>query len=105
MTNVFRSRLLDEVLSDPLVQDVMASDGVDPAELAGVAQRDRRRYPPATLIARTAGGGVDASLSGLRAGSGGFRELQRAGRVPHPPSPSPGERISPRAPLRRARAV
>ena len=33
MTECFSEPTLDEVLSDPLVQDVMASDGVDPAEL------------------------------------------------------------------------
>jgi hypothetical protein len=33
MTECFTEPTLDEVLSDPLVQDVMASDGVDPAEL------------------------------------------------------------------------
>jgi hypothetical protein len=29
----FSEPTLDEVLADPLVQDVMASDGVDPTEL------------------------------------------------------------------------
>jgi hypothetical protein len=33
MTECFSEPTLDEVLSDPLVQDVMASDGVDRAEL------------------------------------------------------------------------
>jgi hypothetical protein len=33
MTECFSEPTLDEVLSDPLVQDVMASDGVDPVEL------------------------------------------------------------------------
>jgi hypothetical protein len=33
MTECFSEPTLDEVLSDPLVQDVMASDGVDAAEL------------------------------------------------------------------------
>jgi|HubBroStandDraft_6_1064221.scaffolds.fasta_scaffold4058575_2 hypothetical protein len=33
MTECFSEPTLDEVLSDPLVQEVMASDGVDRAEL------------------------------------------------------------------------
>ena len=33
MTECFSEPTLDEVLADPLVQDVMASDGVDLAEL------------------------------------------------------------------------
>jgi hypothetical protein len=33
MSECFSEPTLDEVLSDPLVQDVMASDGVDRAEL------------------------------------------------------------------------
>jgi hypothetical protein len=43
----FSEPTLDEVLSDPLVMDVMASDGVDPgeleAELAAIAGDIRRR--------------------------------------------------------------
>ncbi len=38
---------LTEVLSDPLVLEVMASDGVDPGELEAALDRDRRRHPPA----------------------------------------------------------
>jgi hypothetical protein len=49
MTECFSEPTLDEVLSDPLVQDVMASDGVDPAELhaslAEIAGDIRRRRP------------------------------------------------------------
>jgi hypothetical protein len=48
MTQCFSEPTLDEVLSDPLVQDVMASDGVDPAalqaslnEIAGDIRRHR----------------------------------------------------------------
>ncbi len=33
MMECFSEPTLDEVLSDPLIQDVMASDGVDRAEL------------------------------------------------------------------------
>jgi hypothetical protein len=33
LTECFSEPTLDEVLADPLVQDVMASDGVDVAEL------------------------------------------------------------------------
>jgi hypothetical protein len=33
MTECFSEPTLDEVLSDPLVQDVMASDGVDAVQL------------------------------------------------------------------------
>jgi hypothetical protein len=33
MTECFSEPTLDQVLSDPLVQEVMASDGVDRAEL------------------------------------------------------------------------
>jgi hypothetical protein len=33
MTECFSEPTLDEVLSDPLVQEVMASDGVDRADL------------------------------------------------------------------------
>jgi hypothetical protein len=49
MTNCFSEPTLAEVLSDPLVQDVMASDGVDPreleAELVEIAGDIRRRAP------------------------------------------------------------
>jgi hypothetical protein len=45
----FSEPTLDEVLSDPLIMDMMASDGVDPgeleAELAAIAG-DIRRYAP-----------------------------------------------------------
>jgi hypothetical protein len=48
MTECFSEPTLDEVLSDPLVQDVMASDGIDPAalhaslnEIAGDIRRRR----------------------------------------------------------------
>jgi hypothetical protein len=45
----FSEPTLDEVLSDPLVMDVMASDGVDPgeleAELVAVAGDIRRHGP------------------------------------------------------------
>jgi hypothetical protein len=45
---------LDEVLSDPLVQDVMASDGVDPAELetalSEIAGDIRRRRSPSQRL-------------------------------------------------------
>jgi hypothetical protein len=47
--NCFAEPTLDEVLSDPLIQDVMASDGVDQRELeaalAEVAVDIRRRKP------------------------------------------------------------
>jgi hypothetical protein len=47
MTECFSEPTLDEVLSDPLVQDVMASDGVDRAELQAslseIASDIRRR--------------------------------------------------------------
>jgi hypothetical protein len=47
MTECFSEPTLDEVLSDPLVQDVMASDGVDRAELQAslseIAGNIRRR--------------------------------------------------------------
>jgi hypothetical protein len=47
MTECFSEPTLDEVLSDPLVQEVMASDGVDPAELEAalseIAGNIRRR--------------------------------------------------------------
>ena len=47
MTECFSEPTLDEVLSDPLVQDVMASDGVDLAELQAslieIAGEIRRR--------------------------------------------------------------
>jgi hypothetical protein len=49
MTECFSEPTLDEVLSDPLVRDVMASDGVDPAELQAslteIAGDIRRRRP------------------------------------------------------------
>jgi hypothetical protein len=45
----FSEPTLAEVLSDPLVQEVMASDGVDPTELeaalADLAGNIRRREP------------------------------------------------------------
>jgi hypothetical protein len=47
MSECFSEPTLDEVLSDPLVQDVMASDGVDPVELQAslseIASDIRRR--------------------------------------------------------------
>ena len=50
MTECFSEPTLDEVLSDPLVQDVMASDGVDPLELQAslneIAGNIRRRRSP-----------------------------------------------------------
>jgi hypothetical protein len=48
MTQCFSEPTLDEVLSDPLVQDVMASDGVDPVQLQAslneIADDIRRRH-------------------------------------------------------------
>jgi hypothetical protein len=50
MTECFSELTLDEALSDPLVQDVMASDGVDAAELEAtlseIADDIRRRRRP-----------------------------------------------------------
>jgi hypothetical protein len=49
MTQCFSEPTLAEVLSDPLVMEVMASDGVDPiqleAALADLAGNIRRREP------------------------------------------------------------
>jgi hypothetical protein len=49
MTQCFPEPTLAEVLSDPLVKEVMASDGVDPiqleAALADLAGNIRRREP------------------------------------------------------------
>lgn len=48
---------LDELLSDPMVQQVMARDSVRPEELRRLLERDRRRaaekglVPPAHVIA------------------------------------------------------
>jgi hypothetical protein len=48
MMECFSEPTLDEVLSDPLVQEVMASDGVDRAELqaslSAIAGDIRRRH-------------------------------------------------------------
>jgi hypothetical protein len=52
MTECFSEPTLDEVLSDPLVQDVMASDGVDRAELQALLSEiagDIRRRRAARL--------------------------------------------------------
>jgi hypothetical protein len=49
MLECFSEPTLTEVLSDPLVLDVMASDGVDPSELEAAFSRDRhdiRRRAP-----------------------------------------------------------
>ncbi len=49
MLECFSEPTLTEVLSDPLVMDVMASDGVDPSELEAalveIAGDIRRRAP------------------------------------------------------------
>lgn len=56
-----RTTVLDELLDDPLVQMVMARDGVRPQDLRDMLERDRRRFaekrpeesmvPPAHVIA------------------------------------------------------
>lgn len=50
--------VLDELLGDPMVQMVMARDGVRPEDLRDMLERDRRRrsaeqrmVPPAHIIA------------------------------------------------------
>ncbi len=93
MTECFSEPTLDEVLSDPLVQDVMASDGVDPAELqASLSEiagdiRRRRLVPPAPA------GGLTLSLPGFGEGGVGFGSGPRAKRArksPTLPSPKTG---------------
>ena len=52
MTECFWEPSLAEVLADPLVQVVMASDGVDPAELQAsltAIAGNIRRHPPIRL--------------------------------------------------------
>ncbi len=62
----FSEPTLDEVLSDPLIQDMMASDGIDPQELEtelAVLAIDLRRRKPARA------GRGDAAVRRERAGA------------------------------------
>jgi hypothetical protein len=58
MMECFAEPTLDEVLSDPMVREVMASDGVDPTELetalveiAGDIRARKRRIPARRALA------------------------------------------------------
>ncbi len=42
---------LDELLGDPMVQMVMARDGVRPEDLRAALERDRRRYSGQRVVA------------------------------------------------------
>jgi hypothetical protein len=51
---------LTDVLSDPVIQAVMAADGVDPGEVEALVRRVSRRIHAARA-------GVDSGLAGLPA--------------------------------------